>query len=340
VVAGVRSKRAVYLQTAIARLLGPLSERFYQHPLIQGLSPNTGDPRLPSGVGRVEPPPNPDEAPPPPTVRKPSYIPARTFALALASLLASDGRAQPSSAGRGAAFPEEREALLANAIRALEDKNGDDQQTRDLKRTLRLFLADADRDLEGWQQRIAQWFDDAMDRHSGWYKRRTKLWLLLYGLLVALALNADSFVFANALWNDSTLRATVVAEAQKATSSSGGGVTLTACASPGAGSEPSASENPFACVAQQVDQLKTLHVPLGWPDWPWRWRALYEGGTDSRMPHSRGGVALKVLGLLVTMLALAQGAPFWFQLLNKVVNLRLTGQPPPRSDEVARGATP
>ena len=42
---------------------------------------------MPLRVRKVPPPPNPEEAPPAPRVVKPSYIPSRTFALALISLL-------------------------------------------------------------------------------------------------------------------------------------------------------------------------------------------------------------------------------------------------------------
>jgi hypothetical protein len=36
----------------------------------------------------------------------------------------------------------------------------------------------------------------------------------------------------------------------------------------------------------------------------------------------------KLLGLLITALAVSLGAPFWFDLLNKVMNIRGTGQKP------------
>jgi hypothetical protein len=43
---------------------------------------------------------------------------------------------------------------------------------------------------------------------------------------------------------------------------------------------------------------------------------------------------VKILGLLVTVLAISLGAPFWFDLLNRLVNLRSTGKPPdPRRPE-------
>jgi hypothetical protein len=317
-VASLRHQRAEFLHAAIGRLLGPLSEQLYRHPLIEAISPSLGTPRLPLRVRRVPPPPNPAEAPPPPRVVKPSYIPSRTFALALLSILGGDREA--------AAAPGRRQDLLDGAAAALGDREGDGDEVRRLKTSLRLLLAEADRDLDGWLRGVARWFDDAMDRYSGWYKRRTQLALLLYGLVVGIVLNADTFLFANALWNDSVLRASVVAEAQR--------VAQTApAACPPAAEDGGASADPLACVAERVGSLKALRVPMGWPDWPWRWAAAYRVGEDPRFPHSPGGVALKLAGLALTAVAVAQGSQFWFQLLNRFVNLRLTGQPPPKQGD-------
>jgi len=325
-VAGLRHQRAEFLQAAIGRLLGPLSEQLYRHPLIQGISPNLGSPRLPLRVRKVPPPPNPEEAPPAPRVVKPSYIPSRTFALALISLLGE---------AREAATPDKREELLERAVRALPNRQDDSQEVRRLKETLRILLADADRDLAKWQRGIARWFDDAMDRYSGWYKRRTQVVLLLYGLLVGVVLNADTFVFANALWSDSVLRASVVAEAQRVAAEAPEDACPPSTGDAGSARTP---DDRLACIAERVGNLKALGVPMGWPDWPWRWGAAYQDDEDPRFPHSPGGIALKLAGLALTAVAIAQGSQFWFQLLNRFVNLRLTGQPPPKEEQPAEPA--
>ena len=46
--------------------------------------------------------------------------------------------------------------------------------------------------------------------------------------------------------------------------------------------------------------------------------------------------AKKFIGLLLTVIAASLGAPFWFDLLNKAVNLRLTGQKPPEKSVSAQ----
>jgi hypothetical protein len=63
--------------------------------------------------------------------------------------------------------------------------------------------------------------------------------------------------------------------------------------------------------------------PIGWA-----------GDGVRALPQSTGWL-WKVFGILISTVAVALGAPFWFELLNKVVNLRLTGSPPPDSRQPA-----
>jgi len=64
-----------------------------------------------------------------------------------------------------------------------------------------------------------------------------------------------------------------------------------------------------------------LSGTLGWT--AIEWRSLWAGDA--------GRVALnvlaKLLGLVITALAISMGAPFWFDVINKVANLRATLKP-------------
>ena len=46
------------------------------------------------------------------------------------------------------------------------------------------------------------------------------------------------------------------------------------------------------------------------------------------LPDTATGPILKLLGLLITAVAVTQGAPFWFDMLQKLVNIRLSGKKP------------
>jgi hypothetical protein len=46
------------------------------------------------------------------------------------------------------------------------------------------------------------------------------------------------------------------------------------------------------------------------------------------LPSTAGGWLLKILGIALSSFAIALGAPFWFDVLNKIINVRLSGNPP------------
>jgi hypothetical protein len=228
-------------------------DKLYNHPLIKGLYRQGWFDKLTSRAG------------------KPSYIPARTFASALLDILAP-----PNANGRSKTFDEVRDAV--NQI-----------TDADLKKVLLLSLNNANGELDKVRQNIENCFNDAMERVYGWYKRKTQIIILAVALVISIALNADTLTVANSLWNDTALRESLVAVAQRAT-------------------EQSLSKD----IGEIKQQLAQLQFPLGWQSFP------------STLPEWLA----KAFGLLFTAAALALGAPFWFDVLNKAIRIRSTGESP------------
>ena len=52
-----------------------------------------------------------------------------------------------------------------------------------------------------------------------------------------------------------------------------------------------------------------------------------------RLPDHPFGWVLKIIGIFITGLAVSQGAPFWFDLLNKFIVIRSTVKPKEKSQE-------
>jgi hypothetical protein len=77
-------------------------------------------------------------------------------------------------------------------------------------------------------------------------------------------------------------------------------------------------ETNLAAVKQDIKTIKS-EVP---PDLPWGWK---DHPFDSTFNW------LNIVGWLATILAICLGAPFWFDILNKIANLRGTGPKPPTS---------
>jgi hypothetical protein len=217
----------------------------------------------------------------------PSYLSSRTFATALLGLRYADTQLQGA------------ERTIEESIAAIEDQ--------ELKATLTALYNSAQRDAERFRQSVERWYDDAMERVSGWYRRRVQKVLLVLSLLVAFVLNADSLQLARGLWSDPSVRSALVKQADNQTNAS-----------------PDAKE--------RKKQFDKLPLPLGW-HWT-RSKADPQAFPLWWRPYD---LASKLIGLLLTAAALTLGAPFWFDTLSKLARLRNTGPPPPATDAIRSG---
>jgi hypothetical protein len=157
-----------------------------------------------------------------------------------------------------------------------------------LQESLRTIWRSVDRNATEFRAGVERWFDRGMERVTGWYKRRTMVMLFLIGLMVTIALNASTLTAANRLWKDNGFRQGLVAQVEHQQESVSG--------------------------AEALDQLERLQFPIGWE--------------DSNRPGNATGWAIAIVGWLLTGAAITLGAPFWFDLLCKVSNLRAAGVKP------------
>jgi hypothetical protein len=251
--------RSGTLRSGIRNLLGDpqgegLAKAFYNHPLIKGLYSRGWFDRM---IGRDG---------------KPSYISPRTFALALFDTLVST---DPE--------PDNRDY---SGVRSKVEKI---QKNDDLKRALLVCMDDAEEDLGRARKNVERWFEEAMERVIGWYRRKTQLIIVCVAATVSVALNVDSFAVTNALWNDAALRDSVVAAAQRNTGQALGGD-----------------------LDIIEERLGGLGLPLGW----------------RVAPEGLAAWSAKISGLLFTTVALSLGAPFWFDLLNRFMGVGSSGRSP------------
>ena len=67
-----------------------------------------------------------------------------------------------------------------------------------------------------FQHQAEQWFDDSMERVSGWYRRKVQWMLFVIATVVVVVLNADSLTTARVLWRDDAARSAIVVKAEAA----------------------------------------------------------------------------------------------------------------------------
>ncbi|MGC1485867.1 MAG: hypothetical protein WA789_18895 [Candidatus Acidiferrum sp.] len=221
-----------------------------------------------------------------PEGEKPSYISARMFAAALFDVVAPAEASQPRT----------MQSLRAGVAQIPDAK---------LRGTLLNFIDSGGGDVDAARLRVEHWFDDTMARVSGWYKRTAKKIIFVAGLLLCLAVNADTLMIVKELWSDQALRSAVVAQAVKKVQST----------------TPADYINPTGSLQQVAGEIREANTPpVGWS----------RDASDIRaFPSNYGAGALKLLGILLSSFAIVLGAPFWFDILNNFINLRSSGNPPP-----------
>lgn len=259
---------------------------FWKHPLITTLSLRDRGMGLGQGGGM------------------PSYIPANLFALALLDTV------HPQT---GAKDELRTSADVRLAIGAL----GDPQ----LRRLLLAVIGIDSKTFEQAQMDLAKWFDQYMERVSGWYKRKAQVIALVLGLTLAAILNVDSLTIANTLLANPTLRNSVAQVATDYVKNP-----------PDMGTSGIATTVPVTdthYLAGKITQIASLQGKLASLNLPILWVAADDKAADPReVPSDPAGWLYKILGLLVTGVLVSLGAPFWFDLLNRFANLRAAGAPP------------
>ncbi|MEK6373165.1 MAG: hypothetical protein AABO58_10760 [Acidobacteriota bacterium] len=288
----VLKRRSSDLERGIGELLRDpnLVARFYNHPLINGLFKGTYKP----GMRDL-----------------PSYIPSRSFALAIMDLLISPDPSQHKGVA-GAAGPGTGAGVSTAAL--VGGMTGDPLADQARHAVLTLVNAAAG-DAQKARENIEFWFDTAMDRVSGGYKRRAQRALFVIGLIVAVGLNIDTVRILRELMTNKAKREAIVAIATNY------------------------AKQPAGDITKEFDSVSTelgrLGLPLGWPScrkcdrqtvkildpcWQSCWKQNLSAA---------GGLTL--VGWLLTAFAVCLGAPFWFDLLNKFMVVRSTVKPREKS---------
>lgn len=174
-----------------------------------------------------------------------------------------------------------------------------------LKAALQSLWAAADKDVVEFKTQIGHWFDHAMDRLSGWYKQRTQLVSFIVALVIAGALNANVLYEGAQIWS----RPAAIANIGALGKMDG---TLKPCAFKAQAGQPDQTTRTDTCVDVQgaLEQLKAANL-IGWNAGPrpidgWTW-------------------LMAALSWLVVAGSTLFGASFWFDTLQRLIQLRGTG---------------
>lgn len=205
-----------------------------------------------------------------------------------------------------------------------------------LRNSLATVMYSAD-NMDAARQNLETWFSNSMSRATDNYRARMKGLSVVVALVFALALNIDTLNIARTLWEDPTRRDQLSSELNYSVQS-GELQTQVDTALPASDDEFRANqaapanelEDAFGtsvAIANQLQDLEDLSLPIGWtlqnvsgepyllndPNNLWNYFP------DNNPKGWLGLLAAKFLGIAATAFAAAQGAPFWFGIVNRVL---------------------
>lgn len=305
--------------------------------------------------------------------------------------------------------------LLLKEIEAAIVKS--DLVNDELESILLLNIRQANGDVNRFKLLIENWYDDTMDRVTGWYKRQTQRVLFIIGFILAAAFNINTIEIVKILSEDEKVR-TILADnaakfVEKKLNEAEGLDKPGNAANPPIPKVPDLTQNSkdeeagadttknredsqknpqknetgkdtslkssietadFEKTKKQIEKVKEFYrneindqnnlLGLGWPDdfgfiddsisynskiqgtgvLAGVWRFFHQKPPTPPGLFGKGFFILtqipkNLIGFLITALAISLGAPFWFDLLNKLVKLRATGQKPADSRDAGTATT-
>jgi hypothetical protein len=185
-----------------------------------------------------------------------------------------------------------------------------------LKTQLQAIVRSAGISTDALVAAVSSWADRSLTILGEGYKRHLQKISFLIGLVVAIGFNLDTVTLTEHLYRDKNAREAAVALGMQIAEGIDKAVFDKCLAL-----TPQKRKEDASCVALtgliEVVQSRneTLgKLPIGWP--------LSESPAHVNPSGSIWAWITRVVGWLLSALALSLGAPFWFDLLNKLINMR------------------
>lgn len=190
------------------------------------------------------------------------------------------------------------------------------------KMLLSAFVTDANGDYDKLKANIENWYNEYMNRVSGWYKGRVKKTLLILGLIFAVLMNVDTVQISKTLWENAVLRESVANAAEGFSAANKNNLVNSA---------DTTFDSKIEKIKNGYDKIGMLNLPIGWGLTQTEKKYLAGKFNHKHIIKNYweqitiffGQISLSTLiGWIFTGIAVSFGAPMWFDMLNKLINLR------------------
>ncbi len=183
--------------------------------------------------------------------------------------------------------------------------------------SLQALVKNADDDVSQFRTSVEKWYDDHMDRVSGWYKRHAAQITLVAGAIIVVMLNLNALTIGRTLYTENAVSAAVSTVAAKTTS----------CSSVSAGL-PDQPRGPAIGRGRGRPAGRLGNRPGLAPSTARSAAGWTSAGSSARHGGSGWQLVLVLIGFLIMIISLLPGAQFWFGLLTKLGTLRQAADRP------------
>ena len=317
--------RAKHLKEAIQILLGDneendpsaiqakeIANKLWTHSLILSLNQRKKRKFLPRSVG-------------------PSYIPSKMFAATLLEILKTHYDFDAS---------ETIDDIVESIKKNKKLESGLKERICSIALIAQRTASGSEKGINYLEKEIISWFDQSMERASGVYNRNVKGFAVLIGLVVTLGLNADTFHILETLNRDAALRSGISLVASNVISDNKKQIDDCLIETKKMDDPRQKLTKQNQCFEAIYTGLDNIIMPLGWDtsNFPLSIQEQLAKQVNPLFPTTKvlsilGAIKL-IFGWLLSAAAIGMGAPFWFDLLGKFINVRNAGQvPEPKSKD-------
>lgn len=260
--------------------------------------------------------------------RSPSYIDAKNFTSALLEKITFDP-ANPTSIARD--LDEIIASLEKTTVLSTEFQRVALTYAIEARETYRSLSEKTVSEIDLFRGKLENWYDSSMDRVTDALKKRySRPATFLVALVVSSLLNADSIAIARYLYSNPETRTKLTMQAYDAVKDTALINQVKQLKTTGPFNSPAAANleqikvniiKKISAIDRAKESLDDA-IPLTWK------------GRELVGEHGRFSLLLllsKITGIAATILAIMMGAPFWFDTLNRISNVRSAGAKPPVS---------
>ena len=302
-----------------------ITNNFYNHPEIKYLGS--------SGIFKI-----------------PSAFKAISFSKTLMNVLLGDGDVTK----------ERIESRLKEIIKFSESKNIEDDANKVLDAETAKYIYSLWQDCYGdilkFKLQLEAWFNRTMEQATEWYKRKIQIVLFILGFSMAWFFNADTFSIISKLSTDKDARDKLVSMANAYVQNNKTAVDTSVIKDTAQLKNYSQKLDSLLQVKKQLEEdIKNANTILGFGSWPpdtvrvkfdaatkkkiytplvdaealskpdqqiMDGTIIFAKGHSSKWVYLFSLLGIHFFGFLITAFAISLGAPFWFDLLNKLMKLR------------------